>query len=100
MSTAKWSGRPVTSARAHWLARLPLPCYRCKRPVLPEQRWHVEHIIDRALGGTHGVENQWVSHARCNTSAGGKRGAAITNAAKNRKNPERSTRIEPRPLQW
>lgn len=97
---AKWAGRQVTTARAYWAARLPLPCYRCGKPVLAGQRWQVEHIIDRTLGGSHGVENQWVSHARENMSAGGKRGAAITNAAKAAKNPQRSTRIEPRPLQW
>lgn len=92
-----WSGRAVTTARNHWHQRLPLPCYRCHRPVTPEQNWHVEHIIDRALGGPHGVENQWVSHAHCNTSAGGKRGAAITNATRQ---PQKTARIETRPLKW
>lgn len=92
-----WSGRKVTTARAYWRARLPLPCYRCRLPVLASQAWHVEHVVDRALGGAHGVENQWVSHQHCNTSAGGKRGAAITNA---RREPEKSARIETRPLKW
>lgn len=92
-----WGGRSVTTARAYWRTRLPLPCYRCSRPVLPEHAWHVEHIIDRADGGAEGVENQWVSHARCNTRAGGKRGAARTNA---KRKAEGSGRIEARPLAW
>lgn len=100
MTPPSWSGYTVTQARAHWRARLPLPCYRCGRPVIDGQRWHVEHIVPREFGGSLGVENQWVSHAGENESAGGKRGAQITNAAKVRKNPQATTRIEPRPLQW
>lgn len=76
----RWGGNQSTKARAHWAARLPLPCWRCGRPVTPDQDWHVEHMTDRADGGANGIENQWVSHATCNTSAGGRRGAQITNA--------------------
>lgn len=92
-----WGGRKVTSARAYWRTRLPLPCWRCRRPVTPDQAWHVEHMTDRADGGPEGVENQWVSHAWCNTSAGGKRGAKRTNA---NREPKASRRIESRPLAW
>lgn len=70
----------MTAARAHWRARLPLPCFRCGQAVLPEHAWHVEHVLDRHLGGSLGVENQWVSHAQCNMSAGGRIGAALTNS--------------------
>ena len=77
-----WAGRTVTSARDYWRPRLPLPCWRCGRPVLPdpESGWHVGHIVDRALGGAHGLANQWPEHKRCNLSAGGRAGAAKTNA--------------------
>ncbi len=79
MST--WSGRTVTRARAYWRKRLPLPCWRCGRPVTDDQAWHVGHLTDRALGGhTTDRSNQWPEHARCNTSAGGKLGAAIAHA--------------------
>ncbi len=78
-----WSGRKVSAARAHWARRLahgPLPCYRCRRPVYAHQRWQVEHMEERALGGREDRSNEWVSHGRCNESAGGKLGAAMRNA--------------------
>jgi len=77
-----WAGRVVTSARDYWRARLPLPCWRCGRPVVasPESGWHVGHVVDRAMGGAHGIENQWPEHKHCNLSAGGRAGAAKTNA--------------------
>ncbi|MGN8245284.1 HNH endonuclease [Cellulomonas soli] len=78
--SAAWGGRKVTNARAYWRARLPLPCRRCGRPVYADSRWHVGHVQDRVLGGGDSVSNQWPEHERCNTSAGGKLGAAITNA--------------------
>lgn len=96
--TAAWSGRVVTTARALWLPRLPLPCFRCGRPVLATQRWTVEHVVERALGGdVTDPGNQWVSHARCNYQAGGRLGARRTNA---RRAPVKTKRIEERPLQW
>lgn len=83
MSTTTWSGAKVRRARAYWRARLPLPCCRCGKPVLPtpETGWHVDHYpIPRELGGTR----TWPAHSGCNTSDGGKRGAAITNARRAR----------------
>ena len=78
-----WSGRKVTTARAHWRGRLqagPLPCYRCGKPVTVHDRWTVEHLLERAYGGSEtDVSNQWVAHLHCNSSAGGRIGAAITN---------------------
>ncbi|WP_448074114.1 HNH endonuclease [Georgenia yuyongxinii] len=56
-----------------------MPCFRCGRPVLATDRWQVEHVIERALGGNADPSNEWVSHGRCNESAGGKLGARITN---------------------
>lgn len=79
-----WSGRKVTNARAYWRPRLPLQCRRCGRPVLASQRWQVGHIVDRYLGGSDAVANQWPEHARCNEGAGGRAGAAITNARRAR----------------
>lgn len=81
-----WGGSDSRSARARWEPRLPLPCYRCKKPVLPTQPWHVEHIHDRALGGVWDESNEWVSHAHCNTSAGGRLGAAMVNGWKRENN--------------
>ncbi|WP_157602034.1 HNH endonuclease [Promicromonospora kroppenstedtii] len=67
-----WSGRVVTSARAHWRTRLPQPCYLCGKPVLPTQRWVVEHMVPRSQGGSLTARsNQWVSHRTCSDSSGG-----------------------------
>lgn len=93
----RWGGWQSTQARAMWRSRLPLPCYRCGRPVHDGQKWHVEHVVPRALGGPHGVENQWVSHQRCNLAHGGALKAQI--AAANRPATS-SQRIEPHPLEW
>lgn len=64
----------VGKARAYWGARLaagPLPCYQCGRPVTTAMRWHVEHVVPRAMGGSpHDISNQWVSHGSCNERAG------------------------------
>lgn len=76
----KWSGRKVTTARAQWLPRLPQPCGKCGKPVTADSTWTVGHIIDRALGGTDDVSNTWPECARCNFQAGGRLGAARTNA--------------------
>lgn len=77
MSSGTWSGSKVRKARAYWRARLPVPCCRCGRPVTVAMRWQVDHWpISREQGGTE----TWPAHATCNLSAGGKRGAEITNA--------------------
>jgi 5-methylcytosine-specific restriction endonuclease McrA len=50
--------------------------------------WQVGHIVARHAGGTMGWENQWPECRRCNLSAGGKIGSAITNAKRQaRKDP-------------
>jgi hypothetical protein len=70
--------------RIELAAQLPLPCIRCGRPVMPDpagrQRttWHVGHRDGAAQGGQPTRANTGAEHARCNLSAGGKLGAAIT----------------------
>lgn len=89
-----WSGRKVTTARAQWAPRLPLPCGKsCGRLVTADQPWTVGHIIDRALGGSEtDPANQWPEHPKCNYSAGGRIGAAITNG---RRQPVRPLSMPP-----
>jgi 5-methylcytosine-specific restriction endonuclease McrA len=65
-----WSGRRVTTERARLAATLPRPCCRCGRPVTSEMVWHVDHLLERVLGGGNAAANLGVAHARCNMSAG------------------------------
>lgn len=85
MSTQKWGGNDSRKARAHCapLVASGVACFRCRKPILPGQDWDPDHILDRAHGGTDDPSNLWPSHRRCNQSAGGKAGAAITNAKRN-----------------
>ncbi|ARU50135.1 hypothetical protein CBR64_00130 [Cellulosimicrobium cellulans] len=100
-SSTSWSGREVTTAREYWTGRLraagALPCRRCGRPLTVLSRWTVGHIIDRDAGGPKTRANEWPEHARCNFSAGGKIGAAKTNARRRavvvRRDSERSRGI-------
>ena len=82
---AKWGGRKSTNARKICRAMLPHACRRCGVEILPsdpETTWHAGHREDRAAGGTEdGIEPE---HATCNTSAGGRLGASITNARHNK----------------
>lgn len=77
-----WSGRKVTTARAYWRSRLPLPCYLCPGIVHTTDRWVVEHKVPRASGGSDDQSNQWVSHRSCSNRQGARMGAARTNAAR------------------
>lgn len=95
--SGKWEGRKVHKARAYWLPRLPVPCARCRRPVIhdPAKRfggWHVGHVHDRWAGGSDDISNTWPEHDRCNLSAGGRVGAAITNTRRAESAPTSSTR--------
>lgn len=86
--TKAWSGRTVTRARARWRPVVwagDAVCWRCGRVIVPDpsrrdEGWQVGHVVDRMDGGEHGPSNQAPEHSHCNMRAGGKRGAAITNA--------------------
>jgi hypothetical protein len=81
----KWGGRASHNARKIVRAMLPAGCYRCGGIITledPESSWHAGHIEDRGQGGEDKASNYAPEHAHCNTSAGGKLGAAITNGAK------------------
>lgn len=101
MSRTKWNGNESTKARKYWEPRLPVPCCRCGKPVVPIEGlrgkgWQVDHWpVPREFGGTE----MWPAHADCNMSAGGKRGAEITNARR-RERVEPTARIEPNPIRW
>lgn len=88
----RWGGRDSERARAHCRALLPHPCQRCGgiiTPDDPESTWHAGHIIDRMDGGEHDPTATLPEHARCNTRAGGQRGAAVTNAHRAQDTPGR-----------
>ncbi|GAA4831654.1 hypothetical protein GCM10023221_04340 [Luteimicrobium xylanilyticum] len=101
----RYTGRVVKKARDYWGRRLRasggLPCYRCHQVVLISQRWTVEHIVERALGGSvDDPANQWVSHASCNYRAGGQLGAARTNAKRRSVVERRESDTERRIWGW
>lgn len=76
-----WGGSKSTKARARIRAILPAPCWRCGGIITreePETSWQAGHPIDRMDGGSD--QDTQPEHTTCNLSAGGKRGAAITNA--------------------
>jgi hypothetical protein len=52
-------------------------CARCQQIIAPAERWELDHAV-----GKQGYLGP--SHFRCNRSAGGKIGAAITNGGKQR----------------
>lgn len=85
MSRTRWGGAEAKKARDYWAPRLPVPCCRCGLPVIPDPSkkgdgWQPDHFpIPREFGGTE----TWPAHMFCNLSAGGKRGAQLTNERKN-----------------
>jgi hypothetical protein len=78
----RWGGHASTKARAHVRRMLPAPCNRCGNIVTDEMDWHADHVQERGAGGADTPDNYLPAHAHCNTSAGGKIGAAITNGTK------------------
>lgn len=81
---AKWGGSKSTEARKRIRAMLPAPCWRCGtiiNPDDPESSWHAGHEQDRHETEALGLpEAETLPEcAKCNLSAGGKAGAAITN---------------------
>ena len=93
----RWGGHASTKARAHVRRMLPAPCNRCGDLVTDEMEWHADHVMERGQGGTDSPDNYLPAHAHCNTSAGGRIGAAITNGT--RVTPAPVTR-ERRPRWW
>jgi 5-methylcytosine-specific restriction endonuclease McrA len=65
-----WAGEIVTRTRAALAPTLPAPCPYCGLPVLPGQRWQVDHKRPRIHGGTDEAANLRVAHGSCNESAG------------------------------
>lgn len=89
MSRRRWAGSRVRSARAHWAARLPLPCaLGCGGVVDGRTPWVVEHLVPRSMGGSDHVSNQGVSHRSCSDKQGGQLAARITNAPRQRQREE------------
>lgn len=71
---------------------LPLRCLDCPHPVSPDDKWQVGHRQGAADGGPPTLANTGPSHSwcpyckrACNQSAGGKRGAKVTNAQRRRR---------------
>lgn len=88
----RWGGRAVMKLREQLGATLPANCWRCGRTVNPGDPWHVGHIQDRADGGQADARlvtlaDVAVECAPCNLGAGGRRGAAVTNAGKVKAGP-------------
>lgn len=86
MARGQWSGHLSRKERAKHAPSVKAGaavCCRCGRPILPGQAWQADHWpIPLEFGGTE----THPAHAHCNTSAGGKRGAAITNAKRRARN--------------
>jgi hypothetical protein len=63
---------------------LPATCWRGCGTLLTVEadNWTAGHITDRVDGGSNEPSNLAPECKRCNYSAGGKRGAAITNGRK------------------
>ena len=97
----KWGGSKSTAARAVVRRMLPAACWRCGKMITrddPESSWHAGHVTDRAAGGVDDSSNYMPECAGCNTSAGGKVGAAITNAKRGAGKPP--TMARERAPQW
>lgn len=63
-------------------------CPRCGQPILPGEAWDAGHRVDLVDDLRSRAEH--AEHRRCNRSAGGRRGAAITNARRRAANNFRS----------
>jgi hypothetical protein len=66
-NTAAWQALRAMYGRA-----LPLPCWRCRRLIMPGDRWHLGHVRDRALGG--GDDRLAPEHELCSARAGARTG--------------------------
>jgi hypothetical protein len=91
-----WTSRDLRVWRPRIAATLPAPCVNCGHVVTAEMSWQVGHVRDLAefevVGyvGSRTAQNLGPSHSNgsgpggrsCNQAAGGRAGAAKTNAAK------------------
>lgn len=70
--SAHWQGSDSVKARRYWAPRVLAgeACYQCGRPIDPADAWDVEHRVPLTAGGSKGLDNQAVSHSRCNRRAG------------------------------
>lgn len=59
-------------------------CTNCGRPIQPDQRWDVGHIVDAHKGGTAHLSNLGGAHRRCNRADGGRAGARARAASTRR----------------
>lgn len=56
------------AARRRWATQLPVECHLCGNPVMPWQRWDLDHVIPVVNGGEAGEGVP--THATCNRRAG------------------------------
>ena len=74
--TQRGYGTEHRRLRAQWKARIDAglqpACTRCPNPILPGQPFELDHSDDRTT---------WLgpAHQHCNSSTGGRKGAAVTN---------------------
>lgn len=92
----RWGGRDSEKARAIVRRMLPGACWRCGRPLDVDDKWHAGHVQDRMDGGQDSPDNLAPECEPCNLSAGGKRGAAITNGPAT----ERRVQLQERTVKW
>ena len=45
-------------------------CWLCNRSIIDEGELTVDHVVPRALGGTHRLNNLRLAHDRCNSQRG------------------------------
>jgi hypothetical protein len=85
-----WTSKDLRKWKPRIAATLPAPCVDCGHVVTAEMTWQVGHIVPVWRGGEKTTDNLGPSHSNgsgpggrsCNQSAGGRMGAAKTNAAK------------------
>ena len=77
-----WTSTDLRKWKPRIAATLPAPCTVCGRTVAEEMAWQVDHIVPLSLGGDSSSANLGPAHRTCNARAGGRLGAAKTNAAK------------------
>lgn len=70
-TTQRGYGAPHQALRRAWQARIaqhPITCTRCGKRITANDEWHLDHEDDR-------TSYRGPSHAKCNTSAGGRKSA-------------------------